>query len=460
MKLAALLRTTTTICLGLGVMPIAAAQTPIALDQGVVFHFRSIAGPNNTGFAHLDGINLGIWVSPADGTVVEAFQESSNGSIYPQSGTTLWGPFELPRSPSPALPTEFSSLYGYQGAAGDGLLGNWTLKVSNPSSPNSPQFFTTPSIANAPALGFVSSPRVTYSQTGQPTLHWENPGDVASVIDVEIQDLSVPREYFGIPPSEYVGFAPIVHQATRQIPGAFTPLPGDSTSYEVPLTFSSGLSLDPGHLYAAVIDRDLYERQTIEGAEYDVLLVRSRTFVNFSGGPVAGFPEPPSEVYLPIVGGDPDAGRPEFDFVIRELGPGRYFLDPDVAVGYEYVTGEGNPNFASVMLPDVGDGRFDLYLVDPTSGEFVRIAELLAGDEFVFAGDGVSRFQIRGIETSAALDPQDPSAFVTGLTFSGPGDFTGKMIPLTVAIPEPSTWVQFGVGVVLMAWLIRRGSRG
>jgi hypothetical protein len=42
--------------------------------------------------------------------------------------------------------------------------------------------------------------------------------------------------------------------------------------------------------------------------------------------------------------------------------PGRQtiFIDPFVAIGYDYAIGAGDPNFASVRLPNVGDGNFDL----------------------------------------------------------------------------------------------------
>ena len=37
---------------------------------------------------------------------------------------------------------------------------------------------------------------------------------------------------------------------------------------------------------------------------------------------------------------------------------------------------------------------------------------------------------MRGIETSAGLNPQDATAFITGLTFVSEGSFTGTMTPI------------------------------
>ena len=65
-----------------------------------------------------------------------------------------------------------------------------------------------------------------------------------------------------------------------------------------------------------------------------------------------------------------------------------------------------------------------------------------------------------GIDPSLGLDPNNPIAFVTALTFVGAGDFTGTMTPLVTAVPEPSTWAMmiFGfVGVGYMAY--RHASR-
>lgn len=43
---------------------------------------------------------------------------------------------------------------------------------------------------------------------------------------------------------------------------------------------------------------------------------------------------------------------------------------------------------------------------------------------------GVDRFRVLGIESSAGLDPNNVTAFVTGLAFVTDGQFTGTMTPI------------------------------
>ena len=104
------------------------------------------------------------------------------------------------------------------------------------------------------------------------------------------------------------------------------------------------------------------------------------------------------------------------------------FIDPPVAVGYDYATGKGDPNFATVRLPiGIGDSFYRVKVGG-------RKLTLAGGDLLDFRThgfpDGVSAFRVGCIEVAAGLDPADAEAFPTEVTFVSAGMFTGTMKPL------------------------------
>ena len=105
------------------------------------------------------------------------------------------------------------------------------------------------------------------------------------------------------------------------------------------------------------------------------------------------------------------------------------FIDPPVAVGYDYAIGRGDPRIASVQFPiGVGDS---LYVLKVNGRKFT----VAGGQWFDFRAHGFPRgvtdFRVGCIETSAGLDPANPQAFPTGLTFVAAGRFTGTQKPRT-----------------------------
>ena len=169
-----------------------------------------------------------------------------------------------------------------------------------------------------------------------------------------------------------------------------------------------------------------------------------------------------SSVFLPLPT-IPLNGALDFNFPVA---PGRLeYLDPLISVGYDYDIGSGDPRFASVLLPNIGDGFYELWLFDAVGVAYNSGFSIEAGVEFDFLSQidplGLSRFRILGIETSAQLDPDNPTAFVTGVTFSSSGFFTGTMTPITeeIQIPEPSSALSFAIGPLLLVWKVAKSRR-
>lgn len=168
------------------------------------------------------------------------------------------------------------------------------------------------------------------------------------------------------------------------------------------------------------------------------------TFAFRDGAPPDG--SSPSNPLLPIV---TDEGF-SFDF---EVEPDQLiFIDPPVAIGYEYVVSSG-PNFASVLIPTAlpgGDDTFDLIVAGNTY-------TLTAGIEFLLTALdplGFNSFSILGIDVDEGLDPTNPLAFVTGLTFVDAGTVSMTQTPIIIntdgAVPAPTALALLGLGLVLI----------
>jgi hypothetical protein len=182
---------------------------------------------------------------------------------------------------------------------------------------------------------------------------------------------------------------------------------------------------------------------------------RGTSFIGVDDVTVASEPEVLSPV-VTHVGGQTNYG---FDFPVA-VGI-TYFLDPQVATGYIYRTGLGDPNFSNVELPDIGNsGPYELYLWD--GSEFAFDTDLAPNTVFNFAPGGVSEFEVLGIDPSLGTNPDDPNAFVAGLTFEGAGSFTGSVTPMTTTIStvsEPASFALFGIAVAGLRSLRRRQLR-
>ncbi len=112
------------------------------------------------------------------------------------------------------------------------------------------------------------------------------------------------------------------------------------------------------------------------------------------------------------------------------------FYDPEYATGYDFST-DDTP-FASVLIPNAlpgGDASFEVVIGGTAYA-------LTAGEPFDFTSisvGGVLSFGIRGIDLSEELDPADPMAFVTGLSFVQSGLLSSFLMSPVTAFTPPLT---------------------
>jgi hypothetical protein len=280
------------------------------------------------------------------------------------------------------------------------LTAQWTLTFNNGPDTATIQ---TPSVGTAPQLPFAAS--VAISGSGlTPTFSWTFPESfIPDGIRIQIWDLERKAS-----PNVF----DLIHVHV---------LPGTATSYPVPLTLSSGKTIEQEHLYSLEITFALTHGEPL--GDNTTLLSRSRSFFNFVLLP----PDSPPNVFLPLVIPGP---VPVYSFNATVDAGQTIFIDPVAAIGYEYAIGAYDPNFASVTLPSgIGNNLYDLYLFN--GYKYFFKARVEGGVPYNFGRRGVDRFLILGIEKEAGLDPNNPTAFITGLTFTGSGKFSGTMTPIT-----------------------------
>lgn len=127
------------------------------------------------------------------------------------------------------------------------------------------------------------------------------------------------------------------------------------------------------------------------------------------------------------------------------------YFDPDVATGFDYSLDEGDPLFASVIVPDPlpnGDADFTLIVgeasVPLAAGEQVDLTQ--------FDPLGVEAFSIYGIDPGEELDPED-ATFVTGVTFM---EERTANVTMTAVVPEPGAMALGAAALGALATLARR----
>jgi hypothetical protein len=160
----------------------------------------------------------------------------------------------------------------------------------------------------------------------------------------------------------------------------------------------------------------------------------------------------PENPLLPVIDpNNPTSYTFEFEVIDPDV---TIFIDPLVAIGYDYIVNSG-PNLAAVVLPTgFDDNMFDLWLWDDILGDWFNAnIELTGGVLYEFASP-VDRFRILGIDVSNMVDPLDFTAFVTGLRFDRVGTINMSQNVVTVFVDDDPTNVSTPSIASLFAFML------
>lgn len=403
------------VALMLGSLSGPASATPVTVG----LPYQYIDSQTSSSLGGQGGVfdEFGANASPNGGAGTTATATRNNFTVsLPWIGTTV-------------APNQFQRTRTYNPNA----TGAWNLSFVNGQDVTS---VFTPTIVGANVLPFVRNVSASGSAV-TPTLHWTIP----TVSGIDVNAVRINLFDHGRVRQSGNG-ADIVYSHD------FAPT---TTQFTIPTALANGLSLQIGNLYTAEIGLLDSRSNNMPSSNAD-LLSRSRTFVDFVPQANGNL----SSVYLPEVRTSVNGGPSVFTFDVSSVGADPIYIDPELAIGYDYAIGADNPNFRSVLLPsNIGDGIYELVV----NGQSFTVQ---GGVAFDFGATGVSNFRVQGIETSAGISDVDPTAFITALSFVAAGEFTGTMTPLIQAVtgvPEPDTLACLAVGLVLLGLSLARQTR-
>ena len=167
----------------------------------------------------------------------------------------------------------------------------------------------------------------------------------------------------------------------------------------------------------------------------------------------------------------PDPSNPTnedgaFVFDLPEVEQGEtIWFDPEIAVGYVYEATDGGL-FASVSTPSsisVNNGKDALgndnpyYITYVDANGIEQTVKVGPSEKFDFPNP-VSTFQITGINSDLMLDPDDFTAFVTGVSFTQAGQFqvTQQAITQSTEVSAPGTLMLFAMTLIGVVSLRKR----
>src|SRR5208282_2924521 len=364
----------------------------------------SVATPNDLGASTSELIIVAADSVIPNGTTTQgtmATPATGGGAqtTYPPTGVQ-YGPYTLPFTPNSVSPNMFSLTKGYESY----FTYPWTLTFTNASTVPTSASVITPSLVGVAPAPFAYNAFESGSGLN-PTFTWSYPASVDAV-NVLIYEK-------GIHINRSNG---VLEMGGSDLVVAYN-LPGAAGSFTLPTDLAPGFTLTPGTNYVLGLRGSILRDPTgaIDNANTEA---ESVSYFDFT--PKSGSIQPP--IYLPTIDSN---GIYHFNLTVQP-GP-TYYIDPNVATGFTYATGTGNPNFATVVLPSLQPR--EPYTITWDNG--LHTEQVPGGIIFNFPDAGVSTFTVRGIDPADGLDPTSGTEFVTGLTFAGSGSFTGTMTPLT-----------------------------